>query len=168
MLTGWLRYLRGDLLSTRELIEGLLERVAFIGPISLAFATFLHAELDEPDPARQHLERIAAGDFADVPRDEGWLMTMAIAGETCAYLGDRRRAASHYQTAIESSQSIGARPHRARAECACARLLFDAEPISPGDRTRARDMLARAEDTARELGMKRLAELARAPGRKRC
>ena len=60
MLTGWLQYLRGESLPTRELIEGLLERVAFIGPISLAFAAFLHAELEEPESARRQFDRLAA------------------------------------------------------------------------------------------------------------
>jgi tetratricopeptide (TPR) repeat protein len=212
MLTGWLHYLRGDLSSTRELIEGLLERIAFIGPISLAFAAFLHAELDEPDSARRHFDRLAASDFADVPRDEAWLMAVSVAAEACAYLddqrraetlydllapyadllvshqtmrvylgsmeyvlgrlaetrGERERAATHYEAAMESSWRIGARPHLARIECAYARMLLDADSISSGERGRARELLARAEVTARELGMKRLLELAREQGRGRC
>jgi DNA-binding winged helix-turn-helix (wHTH) protein/tetratricopeptide (TPR) repeat protein len=205
VLTGWLQYLRGDLLPTRELIEGLLERIAFIGPISLAFAAFLHAELDEPDSARRHFDRLAARDFADVPRDEAWLMTVSVAAEACAYLDDRRRAetlydlllpyadlivshqhmrvylgsveyvlgrlaetrgerekaAAHYEAAMESSRRIGARPHLARTQYAYAGMLLDAEFISPDERSRARHLLARAEGTARELGMKRPRDLAR-------
>ena len=41
---------------------------------------------DEPEPARRHLERVTQGSFADVPRDEAWLITLAIASEACAYL----------------------------------------------------------------------------------
>ena len=96
VLTGWLQYLRGELRSTRELIDGLLDRVSFIGPISWAFAAFFSAELDEPEAARHHFERIAARNFADVPRDETWLMTLAVAAEACAYLGDQRRAQTLY------------------------------------------------------------------------
>jgi tetratricopeptide (TPR) repeat protein len=212
VLTGWLQYLRGDLLPTRELIGGLLERIAFIGPISLAFAAFLHAELDEPEAARDHFERIAARNFADVPRDETWLMTLAVAAEACAYLGDQRRAqtlydlllphadlivshqhmrvylgsveyalgrlaeirgereraAAHYEAAMESSQRIGAGPHLARTRYAYARMLLESDPIAPDELGRARELLARAETTARELGMQRLLELVRELGRGRC
>jgi len=204
-LTGWLEYLRGGLLPTRELIQGVLDRVAFIGPIALAFAAFLHAELDEPEPARRHFDLLAARQFADVPRDEAWLMALAVAAEACAYLGDRprarilyglllpyadltvshqhmrvylgsveyvlgrlaeargerERAAVHYEAAMESSQRIGARPHLARTQCAYARMLLDADSTSAAERERAGDLLARAETTARELGMKRLLELVR-------
>jgi len=205
ILTGWLQYLRGELRSTRKLIEGLLDRVAFIGPISLAFAAFLHAELDEPESARRHFERLAAKEFADVPRDETWLMTLAVAAEACAYLGDRRRAttlydlllpyadltvshqhmrvylgsveyalgrlaetreereraAVHYRAAIESEQRIGARPYLARTQHAYARMLLGADSVEPDQRDRAQELLARAEATARELGLQRLLELVR-------
>jgi tetratricopeptide (TPR) repeat protein len=205
VLTGWLQYLRGELLPTRELIEGLLGRVAFIGPIALAFAAFLHAELDEPESTRCYFDRLATKEFADVSRDETWLMTLAAAAEACAYLGDRRRAktlydlllpyadltvshqhmrvylgsveyvlgrlaetreeretaAAHYETAIESDQRIGARPHLARTQYAYARMLLEADPIASDKRERARELLAGAEATARELGMQRLLELVR-------
>jgi DNA-binding winged helix-turn-helix (wHTH) protein/tetratricopeptide (TPR) repeat protein len=205
LLTGWLQYLRGELLPTRELIQGVLDRIAFIGPIALAFAAFLHAELDEPGPARRHFDLLAAKQFADVPRDEAWLMALAVAAEACAYLGDqprartlydlllpyadltvshqhmrvylgsveyvlgrlaetrgeRERAAVHYEAAMESSQRIGARPHLARTQCAYARMILDTDSISADERGRAGDLLARAETTARELGMRRLLELVR-------
>jgi tetratricopeptide (TPR) repeat protein len=200
MLTGWLQYFRGGLFPTRDLIEGLLARVSFLGPISLAFAAFLHAELDEPESARLHLDRLASTEFADVPRDESWLITLAVAAEACAYLGDRRRArvlydlllpyadltvshqhmrvylgslehvlgrlaetcgerekaATHYEFAMESSQRIGARPYLARTQYAYGRMLLDACPTSPGEREHARELLGRAEAAAGELGMERL------------
>jgi tetratricopeptide (TPR) repeat protein len=212
MLTGWFQYLRGERLPTRELIESLLEQVAFAGPISLAFAAFLHAELEEPESARRQFDRLAAGDFTDVPRDETWLMTVSVAAEACAFLGDQRRAetlyelllpyadlvvshqhlrvylgsveyvlgrlaetrgereraAIHYEAAIGSNQRIGARPHLARTEYAYARMLLQTDPIASDEHGRARDLLARAEATARELGMTRLVELVRAEGRGRC
>jgi DNA-binding winged helix-turn-helix (wHTH) protein/tetratricopeptide (TPR) repeat protein len=212
VLSGWIQYLRGELLPTRELIEGLLDRVAFVGPISLAFAAFLHAELDEPDGARLHFDRLASREFADVPRNEAWLMTLSVAAEACAYLGDRRRArtlydfltpyadlivshqhmrvylgsveyvlgrlaetreerekaAAHYEAAMESSRRIGARPHLARTQYAYARMLLNAAPISGDEQGRIREMLAGAEATARELGMKRLLDLVRGKGRGSC
>jgi len=198
VLTGWLHYLRGEVLPTRELIEGLLERVAFVGPISLAFAAFLHAELDEPESARRHFDCLAASEFTDVPRDEAWLMTVSVAAEACAYLDDQRRAetlyelllpyadlivshqhmrvylgpveyvlgrlaetreereraAAHYEAAMKSSQRIGAMPHLARTQYAYARMILDADPIAWNERARGRELLARAEAMAQELGMK--------------
>jgi hypothetical protein len=200
MLTGWLQYFRGGLFPTRDLVEGLLARISFLGPISLAFAAFLHAELDEPEPARLHFDHLARNEFADVPRDEAWLITLAVAAEACAYLGDRRRAevlyelllpyadlnfahqhmrvylgslelvlgrlaetcgersraATHYEASMESSRRIGARPYLARTQHAYGRLLLDADSVSPDERERARDLLARAEAAAGELGMRRL------------
>jgi hypothetical protein len=212
VLSGWLQYLRGELIPTRELIESLLDRVALVGPISLAFAAFLHAELDEPDGARLHFDRLASGEFADVPRNEAWLMTLSVAAEACAYLDDQRRAgalydllapyadlivshqhmrvylgsveyvlgrlaetreereraAAHYEAAMESSRRIGARPHLARTQYAYARMLLNAAPISGDEQGRIREMLAGAEVTARELGMKRLLDLVRGKGRGSC
>jgi DNA-binding winged helix-turn-helix (wHTH) protein/tetratricopeptide (TPR) repeat protein len=205
VMSGWLQHYRGELLPTLELIETLVDRVPFIGPVSWAFAAFLCAELDRPEPARRHFERVAANDLADVPRDEAWLITLAVASEACAYLGDRRRAQTlyelllpyadllvshqhmrvylgsveyplarlaatrgereraeaHYRAAMESSQRIGARPHLARTQYHYARMLLDAETVSRDQLGRARELLARAEAAARELGMNHLVELAR-------
>ena len=71
---------------------------------------------------------------------------------------ERERAATHYEAAIESSQRIGARPHLVRTQYAYGRMLLDADPTSSDERGTAREMLARAEATAGELGLKRLLE----------
>jgi len=205
VLRGWLRYQRGELPPVRELIETLLYHVSFIGPISWAFSAFLYAELGELEAARPHFERLAASRFADVPRDEAWLLTLALASETCAHLGDGRRAqllyalllpyaelvishqhmrvylgsveyalarlaatrgeretaTTHFEAALESSRRIGARPHLARTQYEYARMLLAIEPGSRGDPARGHELLAEAETTARELGMKQLHERVR-------
>jgi tetratricopeptide (TPR) repeat protein len=202
MLTGWLQYQRGELAPVRKLIENLLDHVSFIGPLSWALSAYLHAELDELEPARRHFERLATNGFADVPRDEAWLLTLAVASEACAQLGDRKRAetlyalllpyadlvvshqhmrvylgsveyalarlaatrregetaAAHFEAALESSRRIGARPHLARTQYEYARMLLGAEDASQRDLPRARELLAQAEATARELGMNQLRE----------
>jgi N-acetylglutamate synthase-like GNAT family acetyltransferase len=78
---------------------------------------------------------------------------------------ERERAAIHYEAAMESSQRIGARPHLARTQHAYARMLLGADPISSAERGRARELLACSEATARELGIKRLLELAQGVSR---
>lgn len=41
-------------------------------------------------------ERVAAKDFADIPRDFGWLVTLAMLAQVCARIGDRKRGALLY------------------------------------------------------------------------
>ena len=95
-LNGWLQCQRGEGPPVRELIETLVDNASFIGPLSWAFSAYLHAELGELEPARHHFERLAAGRFTDVPRDEAWLLTLAFASEVCAHLGDGQRAQTLY------------------------------------------------------------------------
>src|SRR4029453_13263380 len=40
---------------------------------------------------------LAAHDFADIPRDEHWLVTLTTLARACAPLGDRRRAGILYE-----------------------------------------------------------------------
>jgi tetratricopeptide (TPR) repeat protein len=110
-LTGWIRYLRGDLPAARNLAEALVGRVSFLGAMPWAFAAFLYAEIDEPEPARRHFERVAEGSFADVPRDEAWLITLALASEACAYLGDRRRAEPLYELLLPHADLLVSHQH---------------------------------------------------------
>jgi DNA-binding SARP family transcriptional activator/tetratricopeptide (TPR) repeat protein len=48
------------------------------------------------DEARSHLERLAARDFEDIPRDLDWKIAMILLSEVCAELGDGPRAARLY------------------------------------------------------------------------
>lgn len=50
--------------------------------------------------ARRELERLAHDDFAGVPRYNGWLLTLALAIEACAHLGDTDRAARLYEMLV--------------------------------------------------------------------
>ncbi len=47
---------------------------------------------DQPAEAREELERLARRRFADVPRDRGWLPTLALASEVAFSTGDVRTA----------------------------------------------------------------------------
>jgi hypothetical protein len=77
-----------------------------------------------------------------------------------ATLGHRSQAAVHYEAAVEAERRMGARPHLARTEYAFARMLLGGDSTSTADRQRARDLLAHAERTAQDLGLKRILELA--------
>jgi DNA-binding CsgD family transcriptional regulator/tetratricopeptide (TPR) repeat protein len=97
----------------------------------------------------------------------------AYLGPAARYLGVLARtmgrmadAADHFESAMEMSAAIGARPALAQAQYDYAKLLL--ERRGPGDRVRGRALLEEALGTAEVLGMKRLEERARkllgAPG----
>jgi DNA-binding CsgD family transcriptional regulator len=50
--------------------------------------------------ARREFERLAAHDFADIPRDYLWLVSIGNLSEVCAYLGDTRRASKLYEVLL--------------------------------------------------------------------
>ncbi|MGH2841495.1 MAG: hypothetical protein ACRDKY_11805, partial [Solirubrobacteraceae bacterium] len=54
-------------------------------------------ETGAEDVGRERFDALAEGDFAAVPRDWFWFMTMALLAETCAALGDAERAARLYE-----------------------------------------------------------------------
>jgi tetratricopeptide (TPR) repeat protein len=61
-----------------------------------ALATVL-VESGSLDDARAELERLGAEDFQDLPRDGDWITTMALIGDLCVALGDRRRCRLVYE-----------------------------------------------------------------------
>ena len=65
-------------------------------------AAFL-AEAGSPE-ARDRFEALAAHDFADIPRDEHWLVTLTILAQACAALPDARRAATLYELLLPFAQ----------------------------------------------------------------
>jgi tetratricopeptide (TPR) repeat protein len=72
-------------------------------------------------------------------------------GVLAALTGDFARAERHFQAALSASRRIGAPPHVARASVDYARMLL--ERVEADDAERARELLADAARTARELGM---------------
>jgi tetratricopeptide (TPR) repeat protein len=57
----------------------------------------VYSELGLEQEARELFERLAANDFAAIPRDSMWVTSMTYLAEVCAFLGDARRAALLYQ-----------------------------------------------------------------------
>jgi len=84
----------GDL----EEMEPMLRSLAEQNPIAawLCALAFLYGELGREAEARQVFERLATGDFGDVPQDPLWLISVTCLAETCAFLGDAERAARLY------------------------------------------------------------------------
>lgn len=57
----------------------------------------LYSDLGDLERARQELDRLAADDFRDLPRDWVWLPCLTILAEVCATLKDVHRAELLYQ-----------------------------------------------------------------------
>jgi DNA-binding CsgD family transcriptional regulator len=81
-----------DLVAARRTVE---EYPFLVGP--RCWTAQLALELSHPEEARHHLERLAAQDFADLPRDYSLLPSLANLADVCAELGDQRRAAILYE-----------------------------------------------------------------------
>ena len=61
-------------------------------PAVRAYLALLLCELDRPDEALEHNERLAVENFGGLPLDATWILGMPLCAAVCAYLGDRARA----------------------------------------------------------------------------
>jgi tetratricopeptide (TPR) repeat protein len=77
----------------------------------------VYAELDRRRDARRELEGLARHDFADLPRDAMWLLSIATLSEVVAFLDDARRAELLYRlimpfadrcVVVDATVSLGA------------------------------------------------------------
>lgn len=66
-------------------------------PAIRAGAAVILADTGRLPEARVEFERLAADDFASLPRDQMWLITIAALAVTCHVLDDRPRAAVRYE-----------------------------------------------------------------------
>lgn len=57
----------------------------------------IHEQLGREAEARAEFERLAANDFADLPRDFLWMACVTNLAESCAFLHDAQRADTLYQ-----------------------------------------------------------------------
>jgi hypothetical protein len=95
-----LLHLRGELERVSELLLDLTPRfevglggtAALTRAVQVASLLWLGHRAD----AERHYEALAASDFAEVERDENWLLTLQIVAEVAAELGDRRRGQRLY------------------------------------------------------------------------
>ncbi len=56
----------------------------------------IHCDSGREAEARREFEYLATGDFADIPRDAHWLVTLVNLAQTCCFLFDKPRAAVLY------------------------------------------------------------------------
>ena len=105
---------------------------------------------------RPYAQRNITTGWGDVARGSAALYL----GSLARLLGRHDEAQAHLDAALAFNERMGARPWVARTQYEAARLAFDRN--APDDRERALRLLRASLATAAELGMKPLAERARA------
>jgi hypothetical protein len=93
----------------------------------------------------------------------GWVLYFGSVshylGLLAVMLGDLPAAEEHFEQALASNMTMGARPFVALTQYAYATMLL--QRGAPGDRGRAHDLATEALAAAQEIGMARLAEQAK-------
>jgi class 3 adenylate cyclase/tetratricopeptide (TPR) repeat protein len=76
-----------------------------------AALAMIYALQGRPDEARENFEMAAANDFADIPRDTTWLLTLMMLAQAASALGDAARAKLLYDLFVPyNSRTIVAGP----------------------------------------------------------
>jgi tetratricopeptide (TPR) repeat protein len=95
---GFSRMLQGRLAGTVELMQlGVRTSPFQTYRAGLALAWLWTGQTDD---ARAEFERLAAGDFLDLPRDVAWLGLVAVLSVVCSSLHDRPRARQLYELVL--------------------------------------------------------------------
>jgi hypothetical protein len=90
-----IRWLEGRFGEIEAEVRAVTERdVTPAWPAALAR---IYCDTGKEAEATRVLERMAVNDFGDIPRYDGWLITLALLAETCVHLGDLDRAGSLYR-----------------------------------------------------------------------
>jgi tetratricopeptide (TPR) repeat protein len=92
-----LRFLQGRLSEVIHLASAMLLVYPFATGPAHAFAAANYAMLGMHDEARRHLREADPRDPLSVPRNAGWLSTLAMMSLACARVGDRERAVILYE-----------------------------------------------------------------------
>jgi tetratricopeptide (TPR) repeat protein len=97
-----LRKEQGRLAELEETARGLVYEFSHIygwqpGYGWQAGLALIHVTVGDEEAARWEFEQLAAKDFALIPRDEEWLVTIAVAAEVCVLLDDAQRAVMLYE-----------------------------------------------------------------------
>jgi hypothetical protein len=121
ILAAQLFVLRFDQGRLGELEERLAERVAAVPglPALRACLALALCELDRPDEAIEHYERLAVENFTGMPLNPSWILTMPACAGVCASMGDRARAPVLFhllepyasQLALTAGGALGAVAH---------------------------------------------------------
>ncbi|MFY9571921.1 MAG: AAA family ATPase, partial [Blastocatellia bacterium] len=101
-LINVLRMVQGQLGDREAAIIRYLEDYPKI-PNQRATLANLYCRLGRREDAEREFEQVAANDFANLPRDGSWVVTMANLAYVCSYLSDVRRAGILYELLLPYS-----------------------------------------------------------------
>ena len=90
------RFLRGRWDEVVEWLRSVLAGFSVLAPAVECTLIFTYALVGQHERVRTELARLAADDFARVPRDPAWLMNMTSLAAACTMIGDARRARQLY------------------------------------------------------------------------
>jgi hypothetical protein len=158
----WLAVERCDPPEMDELVE-VCERIVAANrdvPAWRAALAMLHARRGDHQAARVEFERVAADNFAHIPRDVVWLNAMTYLGETCAFLGDTERAPLLF-AALEPYASRLALIDRALVCKGSVERFLGLLAATTGNLDRAEHHLTHALSTHDAMGARSLAERTR-------
>jgi predicted ATPase len=99
-----LRMVQGQVGDREQAIKRYMQVFPDIPNIRATLAN-LYFRLGKREDARREFEAVAAADFADLPRDGSWLVTMANLAYVCSYVHDVRRAGILYGYLLPFSSS---------------------------------------------------------------
>ena len=99
------RWQQGRLADVEDLVRASVERYPTYRIWRAVFA-HLTAALGHSDEARSALDGLAADDFALLPFDETWLVSMCLLAETASTLEDRARTAEVYERLLPYGDRI--------------------------------------------------------------
>ena len=86
---------QGQVEDREEAIKRYIENFPEIPSMRATLAN-LYFRLGRRDDAQREFDQVAAQDFANLPRDASWVVTMANLAYICSYINDVRRAAILY------------------------------------------------------------------------
>jgi DNA-binding SARP family transcriptional activator len=91
-------FLRREQRRLGEVVDAVLELVERYPavPAWRCVVAFVYAGLDRPRDAQREVEALASNDFADLPRDFLWLVTLALLSDVVASIDDPLRAEQLY------------------------------------------------------------------------
>jgi len=94
-LINVLRMVQGQVEDREEAIMRYIENFPEIPSMRATLAN-LYFRLGRREDAQREFDQVAAHDFATLPRDTSWVVTMANLAYVCSYINDVRRAAILY------------------------------------------------------------------------
>jgi tetratricopeptide (TPR) repeat protein len=139
-------------------------------PVWRAGLALILTQLGRDAEARRELERLVHEGACDMPRDNVWLLAVALLSEACSHLGDRRRAAVLYEHLAPLAARNVVSPHAIFAGPASLYLAILATTM--GESELAAEHLETAAEAAARIGagpvLDRIASLRKAqPARAR-